>query len=206
MKTSGCSAPTHPSPALRQKGQMSEPPKIPCYRLHCLSGALCPASVLSGKALSQTPCYQSNQFSLLFFCVLGLLCCTGFPLVVVSRGYSSLSFVGLSLWRLLLLGSTGFSSCGTKAPSSWFPGSGGRLNTVVHRLSCSTACGIFPDQGSNWYLLHWQADSLPLSHHRSSSNLLLISLSILIYVILTFPLEKAPNFNFSVSERQFSKP
>ena len=31
-------------------------------------------------------------------------------------------------------------------------------------LSCSTACGIFPDQGSNPGPLHWQADSLPLSH------------------------------------------
>ena len=30
---------------------------------------------------------------------------------------------------------------------------------VVHRLSCSTACGIFPDQGSNPCPLHWQADS-----------------------------------------------
>ena len=30
---------------------------------------------------------------------------------------------------------------------------------VVHRLSCSTACGIFPDQGSNLCPLHWQADS-----------------------------------------------
>ena len=126
--------------------------------------------------------------------------------VAMSEGYSLLQSMGFSCYGAQALGSTGFSSCGTKAPSSWFPGSGGRLNTVVHRLSCSTACGIFPDQGSNWYLLHWQADSLPLSHHRSSSNLLLISLSILIYVILTFPLEKAPNFNFSVSERQFSKP
>ena len=26
--------------------------------------------------------------------------------------------------------------------------------------------GIFPTQGSNLHLLHWQAGSLPLSHHR----------------------------------------
>ena len=40
---------------------------------------------------------------------------------------------------------------------------------VVHRLelSSSMACGIFLDQGSNQYLLHWQADSLPLSHQGS---------------------------------------
>ena len=28
-------------------------------------------------------------------------------------------------------------------------------------------CGIFPDQKSNLCLLHWQADSLPLSHQRN---------------------------------------
>ena len=30
-------------------------------------------------------------------------------------------------------------------------------------LSCSTACGIFPDQESNPCLLHWQENSLPLN-------------------------------------------
>ena len=30
---------------------------------------------------------------------------------------------------------------------------------VVHRLSCSAACGIFPDQGLNLCPLHWQVDS-----------------------------------------------
>ena len=34
-------------------------------------------------------------------------------------------------------------------------------------LTCSVACGIFPDQGSNPSLLHWQTDSLPLSHEGS---------------------------------------
>ena len=38
---------------------------------------------------------------------------------------------------------------------------------VVHGLSCSTACGIFPDQGLNPCLPHLQVDSLPLSHQRS---------------------------------------
>ena len=27
---------------------------------------------------------------------------------------------------------------------------------MVHGLSCSAACRIFPDQGLNLYLLHWQ--------------------------------------------------
>ena len=43
---------------------------------------------------------------------------------------------------------------GVVAPGLERAGSG----VVVHRLSRSLACGIFPDQGSNSYLLHWQAD------------------------------------------------
>ena len=35
---------------------------------------------------------------------------------------------------------------------------------VVLGLSCSTACGIFLNQGYNSCLLYWQADSLPPSH------------------------------------------
>ena len=57
-------------------------------------------------------------------------------------------------------------------------------------LSCSTACGIFPDQGLNLCLLHWQADSLPLSHQGSlnfvldlSSSPFLIQISVLMYII-----------------------
>ena len=47
----------------------------------------------------------------------------------------------------------GFSCCGAWAL-------GARASVVVaHGLSCSTACGIFPDQGSNPYPLHWQSDS-----------------------------------------------
>ena len=38
---------------------------------------------------------------------------------------------------------------------------------VAHGLSCSDACGIFPDQGFNPCLLHWQVDSLPLSSQGS---------------------------------------
>ena len=37
---------------------------------------------------------------------------------------------------------------------------------VVHRLSCSAACEIFPDQELNPCPLHWQADSRLLCHQR----------------------------------------
>ena len=42
----------------------------------------------------------------------------------------------------------GFSSCGAVG-----------LAVVGHGLSCPTACGIFPEQGSNPCPLHWQVDS-----------------------------------------------
>ena len=35
---------------------------------------------------------------------------------------------------------------------------------AVHRLSCSEACGVCLDQGSDLCPLHWQVDSLPLDH------------------------------------------
>ena len=38
-------------------------------------------------------------------------------------------------------------------------GSGTWAAVAVHGLSCSTARGVFPDQGLNPCLLHWQVDS-----------------------------------------------
>ena len=38
---------------------------------------------------------------------------------------------------------------------------------VARGFSCSVACGVFPDQGLNLYLLHWQVDSSPVSHQGS---------------------------------------
>ena len=51
---------------------------------------------------------------------------------------------------------------------------------MVHGLSCSSACGIFPDQGSNQPLLHWQVDSLPQSHQGSA--IAFFSKEIFVYV------------------------
>ena len=78
----------------------------------------------------------------------------GLSPVAVSGGHSSSRWVGLSLSRPLLLRSTG----SRRADSV----------VVAHGLSCSAACGIFPDQGSNPCPLHWQADSQPLRHQGSS--------------------------------------
>ena len=69
----------------------------------------------------------------------------GLSLVAASGGYSLLRRTGFSLRWLLLLWSTGSRCTGSVA--------------VAQGLSCSAACGIFPDQGSNLCTLHWQADS-----------------------------------------------
>ena len=81
----------------------------------------------------------------------------GLFLAAVSGGYSSLWCAGFSLqWRLLLQ-STGSRprASGVVAHGLWSVGS----VVVAHGLSCSAACGVFPDQGSNPCPLHWQADS-----------------------------------------------
>ena len=77
----------------------------------------------------------------------------GLSLVAASEGHSSSRCAGLSLSRRLLLRSTGSRRAGSVV--------------VAHGLSCSVACGILPDQGSNPYPLHWQADSQPLRHQGS---------------------------------------
>ena len=41
---------------------------------------------------------------------------------------------------------------------------------MVHELSCSEASGIFLNQDLNLCLLHWQADSLLLSHQESPKS------------------------------------
>ena len=63
----------------------------------------------------------------------------GLSLVAASGVYSSLQCRDFSLWWLLLLRSTGSV-------------------VVGNRLSCTMACGTFPDQVSNLCFLHWQAD------------------------------------------------
>ena len=83
----------------------------------------------------------------------------GLSLVVASGGHSSSRCVGLSLSRPLLLWSTSSRCAGSVV--------------VAHGPSCSAACGIFPDQGSNPCPLHWQADSQPLRHQGSPPRVLL---------------------------------
>ena len=64
----------------------------------------------------------------------------GLSLVVASGGHSSSRCAGLSLSRPLSLRSTGSRRAGSVV--------------VAHGPSCSAACGISPDQGSNPCRLH----------------------------------------------------
>ena len=64
----------------------------------------------------------------------------GLSLVAASGGHSSSRCAGLSLSWPLLLRSTGSRRAGSVV--------------VAHGPSCSAACGIFPDQGSNPCPLH----------------------------------------------------
>ena len=77
----------------------------------------------------------------------------GLSLAAARGGHSSSRCAGLSLSQPLLLRSTGSRRAGSVV--------------VAHGPSCSAACGIFPDQGSNPCPLHWQADSQPLRHQGS---------------------------------------
>ena len=83
----------------------------------------------------------------------------GLSLVAASGGRSSSRCASLSLSQPLLLRSTGSRCAGSVV--------------VAHGPSCSTACGIFPDQGSNPGPLHWQVDSQPLRHQGSPHPLIL---------------------------------
>ena len=80
----------------------------------------------------------------------------GLSLVAVSGGHSSSWCAGLSLLWPLLLRSTSSRRAGSLV--------------VVHGPSCSAACGIFPEQGSNPRPRHRQADSQPLRHQGSPSS------------------------------------
>ena len=91
----------------------------------------------------------------LFLAVLGLRFCAWAFSSCGERGPLFIAVAGLSLSQPLLLRSTGSRRAGSVV--------------VAHGPSYSVACGIFPDQGSNPYALHWQADSQPLRHQGSPS-------------------------------------
>ena len=97
--------------------------------------------------MSASKCLDTHLhlFFFFFFAALGLCCCT---LAFSSCGEGELLLVavcGLLIAVASLVVARGLSGVGSVV--------------VVHGLSCSAACGIFLDQGSNLRSLHWQEDS-----------------------------------------------
>ena len=103
---------------------------------------------------------QVSAFFFYFWLCWVFVSVRGLSPVAASGGHSSSRCAGLWLSRPLLLQSTGSRCAGSVI--------------VAHGPSCSAACGIFPDQGSNPCPLHWQADSQPLCHQGSPVSAFLI--------------------------------
>ena len=104
-----------------------------------------PGSMMTSKDfLEKLDLKIFSKFSL-YLAVLGLHCC--------AWAFSSCGVWGFSLQWLLLLKS--MVSSAPRLQQLWLVGS----TVVARKLSCRSACGIFPDQGSNPCPLHWQADS-----------------------------------------------
>ena len=78
-----------------------------------------------------------------------------------ARAFSSCGKLGLLFIAVRGPLTIAASRCGAQAPDAQ------SSVVVAHGLSCSAACGIFPDQGPNPCPLHWQADSQPLRHQGS---------------------------------------
>ena len=86
---------------------------------------------------------------------------------VLGLGYCTWAFASCGKWGLLsscgaqASHCSGLSYCGAEVPGMWASvveahglSSAGSV-VVVHRVSCSTTYGIFPDKGSNPCPLHW---------------------------------------------------
>ena len=105
------------------------------------------ASLFFFKHTFKNHCDFKNNFYL-FLATLGLHCYAGFSPAAVR---------GLLIAVVSPAVAPGLQSTGALV--------------VACALHCPEAYGIFPDLGWNPCLLHWQADSLPLSNQESSAGL-----------------------------------
>lgn len=119
-------------------------------------------TVLAGcRLLSQTGgfscCYFVSLFQLLWvsLCSFSGGCEQGFSWLWLPFFWSMGSRAcGLQRWPRV--------DAGVVAPAR-----SAASGAVLLRRSCSVACGIFPDQGSNLCPLQWRADALPLDHREA---------------------------------------
>ena len=126
-------------------------------------------------AIEENDIYIYIFFNIIYLFIYLWLCWVfvsvrGLSLVAASGGHSSSWCAGLSLSRPLLLRSPGSRRAGSVI--------------VAHGPSCSAACGIFTDQGSNLCPLHWQADSQPLCHQGSPQLYFLMYMLIMLGLII----------------------
>ena len=140
----------------------SSPPLASCKAASSALGAA-PSAVLS-PAFFSALCSPSESISfcfllILLLAVLGLCCC-------IWTSCSERSCSPAVERRLLsVLVSLGFGAGSRVQGPQQLQHVGSAV--MAHGLSCSEACGIFPDQGSNSCPLHWQADSQALDHKGS---------------------------------------
>ena len=108
--------------------------------------------------------FKKNLF-ILFLAALGLRSCArafsscgerGLLIIAVRRLLIAVASLVVEHW-LQVLGLQQLWRMGSVVVACRLQSAGSVV--VVHRLSCSLACGIFPDQGSNPCPLHWQVDS-----------------------------------------------
>ena len=122
-------------------------------------GARSPSTGPPGKA--QLPTFF-KKFYLFILALLGLWRCVGFSPVVPSGGSSVAAVCRLlRQWlpqlRSRALGCSGVSSCSSHALEH-------RLNNCLSGLAALQHMWDLPDPGIEPVSLHWQANSLPLSH------------------------------------------
>ena len=96
----------------------------------------------------------------MYGCVGSSFLCEG-PLQLWQAGATPHRGAGATLHR----GARASHYCGLSLPSTGSRRAGSVV--VAHGPSCSAACGISPDQGSNPRPPHWQVDSQPLCHQGS---------------------------------------
>ena len=120
---------------------------------------------------------------------------------ITECGLSLAAAAGAPLWLWSRASRRGsFSCCGTQALGTrasvvatcrlssfglWALELGSAV--VAHSLSCSAACVIFLDQGSNLCSLHWQTNSYPL-YPRGSPILVFLKKGLLRYNLHTLNL------------------
>ena len=115
----------------------------------------CPHFYINGQYHSNVMHLFKKSNFILFVCLCWIFIAVwAFLQLQRVRGYSPVAVCGFLTEVSCLVAEHGLWSRGSIA--------------VAHGLSCFMAYRMFLDQGSNLCLLHWQADSLPLSHQGSS--------------------------------------